>query len=97
MTLYDDDLALNIFFLTFLLFSGAKRKTFSTFTEAERDNMEWTLTLAQKQQRLEDQRLGKRKAAATEEPASSQLETERRRNVYEYNVKYQEKSLLLRD
>lgn len=65
-------------------------------TEAERDNTEWTLTPAQKQQRLEDQRLGKRKAAAaTEEPAYSQLEMERRRNVYEYNVKYLRRILLM--
>lgn len=65
-------------------------------TEAERDNTEWTLTPAQKQQRLEDQRLGKRKtAAAAEEPAYSQLEMERRRNVYEYNVKYLKRILLM--
>jgi hypothetical protein len=57
-------------------------------TKAERDNTEWTETPAQRQQRLEEQRLGKRKATAEEDSSYSQLEMERRRNVQEYNVSY---------
>jgi hypothetical protein len=55
-------------------------------SKEELDSAEWTMTPAQKQQLLEEQRSGKRKL--TEERVDfSQLDKERIRNVQEYNVR----------
>lgn len=56
-------------------------------SKEELDSADWTMTPAQKQQRLEEQRSGKRKM--TEEKVDfSQLDKERIRNVQEYNVSF---------
>lgn len=65
--------------------SKSRQFTNKTMSKEELDSTEWTLTPAQKQQRLEEQRSGKRKTTE-EEVDFSQLDRERIRNVQEYNV-----------
>lgn len=56
-------------------------------SKEELDSAEWTMTPAQKQQRLEEERSGKRKMK-DEETNFSELDIERIRNIQEYNVQY---------
>lgn len=69
--------------------SKSRQFTNKTMSKEELDSSEWTMTPAQKQQRLEEQRSGKRKTME-EEVDFSQLDRERIRNVQEYNVSTQE-------
>lgn len=54
-------------------------------SKEELDSAEWTMTPAQKQQRLEEERSGKRKMK-DEETNFSELDIERIKNIQEYNV-----------
>lgn len=54
-------------------------------SKEELDSTDWTLTPAQKQQRLEEERSGKRQRTE-EEINFSKLDMERMKNIQEYNV-----------
>ncbi|CAO3654094.1 unnamed protein product [Mucor hiemalis] len=73
--------------------SKSRQFTNKTMSKEELDSTEWTLTPAQKQQRLEEQRSGKRKTTE-EEIDFSQLDRERIRNVQEYNMQTRPLTLL---
>lgn len=67
--------------------SGKSRQfTNKTMAPEDLDSSGWTETPAEKQRRLEEQRLGKRKADADQDTGPSQLDIERHRNVQQYNV-----------
>lgn len=65
--------------------SKSRQFTNKTMSKEELDSAEWTMTPAQKQQRLEEERSGKRKMTE-EETNFSKLDMERMRNIQEYNV-----------
>jgi hypothetical protein len=68
--------------------SGKSRQfTNKTMAPEDLDSTGWTETPAEKQRRLEEQRLGKRKATA-EDTGPSQIDLERHRNVQRYNVSF---------
>lgn len=73
--------------------SKSRQFTNKTMSKEELDSSEWTMTPAQKQQRLEEQRSGKRKTME-EEVDFSQLDRERIRNVQEYNMQTRPLTLL---
>ena len=67
--------------------SGKSRQfTNKTMAPEDLDSSGWTETPAEKQRRLEEQRLGKRKVDADQDTGPSQLDIERHRNVQQYNV-----------
>lgn len=68
--------------------SGKSRQfTSKTIAPEDLDSSGWTETPADKQRRLEEQRLGKRKATE-EDFGPSQLDIEKHRNVQQYNVTF---------
>ncbi|KAL7330794.1 hypothetical protein PS15p_205689 [Mucor circinelloides] len=69
--------------------SGKSRQfTNKTMAPEDLDPSGWTETPAEKQRRLEEQRLGKRKAVADQDTGPSQLDIQRHRNVQQYNVSF---------
>lgn len=67
--------------------SKSRQFTNKTMTKEQLDSTDWTSTPAQKQQRLEDIRSGKRQRTE-EEINFSQVDMERIRNIQEYNVSF---------
>ncbi|KAF1797733.1 hypothetical protein V8B55DRAFT_1557293 [Mucor lusitanicus] len=76
--------------------SGKSRQfTNKTMAPEDLDSSGWTETPAEKQRRLEEQRLGKRKADADQDNAGpSPLDIERHRNVQQYNMQTRPLTLL---
>ncbi|KAI7897217.1 uncharacterized protein EV154DRAFT_475539 [Mucor mucedo] len=73
--------------------SKSRQFTNKTMSKEELDSAEWTMTPAQKQQRLEEERSGKRKMK-DEETNFSELDIERIRNIQEYNMQTRPLTLL---
>ncbi|KAI8641755.1 hypothetical protein BD408DRAFT_367666 [Parasitella parasitica] len=75
--------------------SGKSRQfTNKTMAPEDLDSSGWTETPAEKQRRLEEQRLGKRKAPIEDTGGPSELDIERHRNVQQYNMQTRPLTLL---